>query len=155
MSRIPPTLTGVRDLPAPPDLEWNEENPPTVHSCSGNDGEHTPDCDGNCDELPLDELDVLLNNEMHAWQRAGMNPGMIPHDVLHMSTQIDTMIKMLITSPELSKQYNDIFRTIMLDKFRRFRENNEAGFRKARLAAELGVGQPPHPIIAPNLKRKH
>jgi hypothetical protein len=146
VTKVPGTPTRAGDLPAPDDLVWNPENPLKVNMCSKRANAHEPDCDGNCGYEELDELDVQINNERFAWMRAGLGTDMIPHNVFHMSNQIDALIEVLGYTED--SKFSDAYRRILLNKLKAFRAVHEEDFRKARLAAQLGVGR--KPIIGPN-----
>jgi hypothetical protein len=56
----------------PPDIEWNEDNPPVIYECSQH-VEHHPACGGDCDGEVASEATVKLLNEARAWARIPMS----------------------------------------------------------------------------------
>src|ERR1700756_4209738 len=72
MRMVPMPANGNAEVEVPPDLVWDENNPPFIHKCSQHT-EHNPKCDGNCEGHFFDESEVKLGNEARAWARAGMN----------------------------------------------------------------------------------
>jgi len=57
----------------PPDIVWNEDEPPFVYNCSGHT-EHHPKCDGKCNGEYYTENEVKLTNLAREFARNRMVP---------------------------------------------------------------------------------
>lgn len=136
----------------PEDLVWDADNPPTVNGCSLSDAFHDPGCDGNCEQIAMDEGDIKIANERLAWARAGMNilsipvgfanevhaPGM-PIDLFDLEMQVEAMKSILLEKVVSEKELNDRFKETILDKLQHIRAHNEVAVREARTRTNLGL----------------
>lgn len=67
------SLSNGNSVPGiPPDIEWNDDDPPVIYSCSQHI-EHRPDCDGSCEPEVTTESQINLLNEARAWARIPMS----------------------------------------------------------------------------------
>lgn len=143
------------------DIVWDENNPPTVHLCTLNDEEHATDCDGNCGERALSEIDVMLHNEHLAWARAGMMPLMVPVgfdafgipgmpiDLFDTEAKMHGVINALIKAGVLTEEEMDFeFKQAKFEKMNKVRTLNEQAVKSARAAAMLSIAQ--NKLLGPN-----
>lgn len=155
--RTPPmsALNGNDDNQFPDDIVWDEDNPPTVHFCTMNDEHHASDCDGNCGEKPITELDVKLHNEHLAWARAGMHPLMVPVgfdalgvpgmpiDLFDTEAKLHGILNALMNAGILTEEEMDLqYKQAKFDKMNKVRILNEEAVKSARAAAMLGIRKP-------------
>ena len=139
--------------PVGPDIEYNPDNPPTVHSCTYTDGAHAPNCDGNCEEVPLSLLDVELLNEERAWARAGMQAirtpigiadqvcmGGLKSDMFDDEMKFIGLAELIVESGMFThQQMDDAYKTAKLRNLRGIREQNEERVREHRTRNMLGI----------------
>jgi hypothetical protein len=134
------------------DLVWDAENPPVVNSCTMNDGEHVKDCDGNCEQIKLDELDVMLVNERRAWVRAGMLPLAFPlgvgnmpglrTDLLDLEVRVVVLTRLLVESKIIDGDaLNQLFKEVFHDRLHSIRVNSEEEIRRQRAMQTLSIAQ--------------
>lgn len=144
---------GIRE-----DIVWDEDNPPTVNSCSGNELGHIDECDGNCDPLPLTEMDVKLNNEMRAWARVGMQPLSFPlgtnatgmaTNLLDLEIQITAVVAFLVGTSTVAKaRLDEIYKEKFFERLNSTRLANEEKIKEARSKQALHVAQ--RKLLGPN-----
>lgn len=142
------------------DLVWDDNDPPIIYSCSSHPV-HSPDCEGDCDSKMTTELQVELINELHAWQRAGMNPmgspasmmGLpfvfgIPVELIDLQVRYESMRGLLIEKGILEEEeLDESFQQMKLTWLRKIREINEERIKKQRMADKFGIVH--KPILGP------
>lgn len=128
MPRVPGKFNGG----IPPNLVWDENNPPMKNECSGLAQIHSDECDGSCEKTPCTELEVDLMNEHRNWARLGMNTGNVIQDLFRMNNQIEAIVESL---KELipRETLDDTFKKVMLKNMRGIREANEEEIRRSRI----------------------
>lgn len=153
----PNRVPGMRNMPngdappeIPPDIEWDEDDPPFIHSCSRH-VEHAGFCDGSCEGEYATESMVNLINEHLAWQRLGMVPMGVPmamrgapiNGLLVEIWDLETRYMVLqdwveeqgITEEEL----NERFRIKKFERMQTVRKQNEETLRKRQIADKFGI----------------
>lgn len=91
-----PQIPGMFNGGVPPNLVWDEDNPPMRNGCNGEvSNHHEQGCDGSCERTPLTELEVNLTNEHREWARVGMRTEQIPHDLFRIENQINAIIQVV------------------------------------------------------------
>jgi hypothetical protein len=140
------------------DLVWDENNPITVNSCSGNELNHTDECDGNCEPRALTEMDVKLNNEMRAWARLGISPLSQPlglgapgmtTNLLDLEIKVMTLIEALTTLGLVeSAVLDEMFQKNFLRRLHDTRVANEDKIKEERSKESLHVAQ--RRLLGPN-----
>lgn len=161
-NRIPGMMNGDSVQEVPPDLVWDEDNPPIIFQCS-QDVQHDVRCNGHCGSVQLDsELQVTLLNEGRAWARAGMNfkgipeayQGVIP--VPGINVELVDLLMWLETIKDIVRELSGMSEFEFQEKFREkkleflsiIRETNEARVKKQRVANSLGIAK--KPIFGPD-----
>lgn len=142
---------GNADMEIPPDLVWDEDNPPIIFPCSQHT-EHHPMCPGNDPSITLDsELQVELLNEARAWARIGMNFRGVPTSLAHLTPGIqvelvdimcwfEVMRDIVIEMSDIELfEFEEKFRERKLLTLRTIREQNEANIKKQRLVNQFGI----------------
>lgn len=141
MASIPGSFNGG----IPPNVVWDENNPPIKHSCSDNPLVHIPDCKGDCEDGDaMGEHEVELLNEHLEWSRIGMNPQLIG-TVL---TPFDMDLRISVLSTFLADQgiidldeLNVVLTRSRVERMKKLREDNQEAVRRMRL------GMPPKPPL--------
>lgn len=154
---------GGMGMEIPPDLVWDEDDPPYIYPCSQHT-EHHPMCPGNEPPIQLDsELQVEALNEGRRWARAGMSfegvpaayqgkvpiPGIAVElvDILMWLDVIkDVVIEMSTMTPF---EFEEKFREYKIGFLRGIREANEDKVKKRRVANSLGIVNRP-PLLGPD-----
>lgn len=139
MSRVPGTNNGG----IPPNLIWDELNPPLKCDGCGMVGIHTPDCDGKFTKSPIRETECELLNENREWARLGINTNFVARDLFKMGNQITALINMLTTIID-KDELNDEYRRCMVAEMQKIRLANEEEIKRAR------IGLAPKGILGPN-----
>lgn len=136
----------------PDNVVWDENNPPTVHTCTYSDADHATDCDGSCGEIVLKEIDVKLHNEKLEWARMQMNPIMIPigfdmfgvagmpADLLDTEAKLHGMIDCLIAAGVITEEGMDLaYKERKFEKLNKTRLLSEDAIKRARTEQTLGI----------------
>lgn len=145
----------------PPDIEWNEDDPPVVFNCS-NHIEHDARCNGECGWFIPNESQVDLMNEARAWARVGMNffgiptayAGTIPVNGIHvelfdLECKFQVLREMVIELAGIDEEeLEERFRKFKLTAMRNIREQNEAAVRSQRAAEMLRIAK--KPLLGPD-----
>lgn len=142
---------GNSDPSIPPDLVWDENDPPIVFSCSQHT-EHAPRCDGSCEAKVCDESLVNLLNEARAYARAGMSFNGIPAamsggpwsglNVEIYDLEVRTLLLQNIIQEQFGISDDDInrqFRELKYKLLHDVRIAVEPDIKRARLEAQVGV----------------
>lgn len=139
------TLLDKQRDDVPPDLVWDAENPMKVNSCTGSVQMHVDSCDGQCNKLELDELDIKVENERRAWSRIGMDTAQYNANQLRQDVQIQTMIQLIQTKLNImDEEFNEIFKKNMLEMMTSVRMSRQA-LLKEREDAIFVATTPPTP----------
>lgn len=156
--RIP---NGNSIMEVPPDLVWDEDNPPIIFGCTQHT-EHHPQCPqgSECPPIQLDsESQVDLLNEARAWNRAGMNyhglpfgfPGQgIPVEILDLLIWVEAMKDVVIELSGISEfEFEEKFRERKLGLLQQVRGKHEDRVRRQRVASSIGIVEKP-PLLGPD-----
>lgn len=131
-----PSVPGSFNGGIPPNIVWDEDNPPIAHSCSGG-LMHAPDCDGSCaDGEPLKEYEVDLLNEHREWGRVGMNPGMITisSTSFDLEVRVGGLSEFLVEKGIIDvEELNEFYIRMRIDRMRELRLANQDAVKRARL----------------------
>lgn len=153
---------GSSPVNIPPDIEWDEDNPPTIFTCSQHT-EHQPGCDGSCEaNINPTKLEIELLNEARAWARAGMNFHGVPRaydgvirvpginvELFDLECKMQVFRQALIDIVGIDEQdLEERFREYKLSIMRHIREMNEAAVRRSRMEASLAI--PKKPLFGPD-----
>lgn len=159
---LPMSANGNHDSGIPPDIEWDEDNPPTVYSCSEHIT-HAAHCDGSCPELDIVTENVVnLLNEARAWARVGMSfhgvPSSLPPGTFDgvtvnifdermraMALQRVLINAGLVTEDEIDELYREIKYEIMHE----MRMSYEEHVKRVKLQQQIAVPAP-NRIIGPD-----
>lgn len=157
-NRVPGTFNGDSMNPdIPPDLVWDEDNPPRIFPCSQHT-EHQRGCPATEDPIELDsELQVNLLNEGRAWARAGMSFKGIPEayqgaiPIPGINVELVDLLMWLEAVKEVVTEVAGITEFEFQEKFREkklaflqiIREANEQRIKKQRVANTLGIIENP------------
>lgn len=166
MTGVPPTFGNGSGKPqVPPDLVWDDDNPPKIFPCSL-DTQHEKGCRGQEQSIVLESrLQVEVLNEGRAWARAGMNfqgvpaayQGVIP--VTGINVELVDMLMWLEAMKELLLEISDIsefdiqerFRAKKLEFLQAIRNANEEKVKSQRIRNQIGLAQ--KGIIGPDGRR--
>lgn len=165
-NRIPgmrESSNGEMGMEIPPDLVWDEDDPPYIYPCSQH-SEHHPMCPGNEDAIQLDsESQVEILNEGRRWARAGMAFNGIPAayqgkipitgiavELVDLLMWLDVVKDMVIElSGSTPFEFEERYRDYKIKFLREIREANEDKIKKARVANSIGVVERP-PLLGPD-----
>lgn len=150
---------GATNPAIPPDLEWDEDNPPEIFPCSQHT-EHAPGCPGTEDAIQLDsESQVRLINEARAWARVGMNftgvpagfPATgIPVELVDLLVWAQVVREIVIELAGITEfEYEEKFREAKFELLNSIRVRHEDEVKKRRVADQLGIVQRP-PLLGPD-----
>ena len=156
-NRITPTM-GNGDVPnmqVPPDLVWDENDPPIIHNCSQHT-EHQPMCNGHCGSRPVvSELQIKLMNEARAWARLEMPMMGVPMNMPFPGIPVeivDLLVWLEVTKDVLKEagiieefEFEEKYRERKLELLTAIRDRNEGRLKRAR----LGVPERP-PLFGPD-----
>lgn len=149
----------------PPDLVWDENDPPKIFPCSQHIT-HSPRCDGKCciEPMTIDtELQVDLLNEARAYARAGMSFKGVPEayansipipgmqvELFDMLIWLQTLAEVVAEAGLIGKDdLNEKFRANKLVIMREQRDRHEAQVRKSAIANKFGIVEKP-PLLGPD-----
>lgn len=159
--RITPTHTNGPVPSVPPDIVWDEDNPPMLFACS-NHVFHLPECSGNCNTMRVTEMRVKLINEGLAYARAGMNwhgvpaayaeaipvPG-IRVELTDVLMWLELLRDLVCELAGLSiDEFDDMFTQRKFEMLHSIRERSEAHVKKQRTKNMLGIVD--KPIFGPD-----
>jgi hypothetical protein len=135
----------------PPNLEWDENNPPIIFPCSDHI-EHMPNCNGECGEgAALTEYGVLLSNEAKDWARVGLAPDGVAVNSLDSKMQIDAVQQLLVEAGILDKdEIDELYRKLKYEVLHNMRQELEPQIREAKTAAMLGVNPKGPRLLGPH-----
>jgi len=123
----------------PPDIKWDEENPPVIFSCSQHT-EHDPSCNGDCESEVTTENQILLLNESKQWARDGLDTSSIQSNAFHIGCQVNALQKALVDAGIISQNnVDENYRRIKYDVLREVRASIGPQIKSARTRAILGV----------------
>lgn len=131
-----PRVPGMFNGGVPPNLVWDEDNPPVRNGCTGEIGEHhTDDCDGSCEKIPLSQLEVELTNEHREWARLGMHTNNISHDLFRMDNQIGALIQVVgrMLGEGGEQELNEAFQLECLKQMRGIRFTYQEQAKRSKL----------------------
>ena len=155
-------INGASDMPGvPPDLIWDESDPPILFECSGYT-EHAPFCNGTCPRSVAKESQVELINESFAWNRAGMSFLGIPNayaqhipirginiELFDLEMKVQMLKSLIIEFLDIDEEeVEERFRHAKLEIMRGIRDREEDNIRRSRVQQMLQV--PQNPIIGPD-----
>lgn len=157
--KVPGMRNGNSSQYVPPDIKWDENDPPVIFACSQHT-EHHPQCERNCERMMTTEALVNLLNEARAWARIEMVPLGLPKSLANGPFNgvnidiLDTDITATVLKEIILEKFDDIdeedinerFRIAKYNKLHAIRETIEPDIKQARLKAQLGV----NPIIGPD-----
>jgi len=139
----------ARQRGIPPNIEWDEDNPPVVYTCSA-DLKHDPNCDGTCDEIKLAHYETLLSNEAKEWARVGLDPEGIAANSLDAAMQVNAIRELLVEAGVLNQEdVDERYRKLKLTILQDMRSQLEPQIREAKTAAMLGV-RPGPTLLGPH-----
>lgn len=145
----------VPNMQVPPDIVWDDDNPPIIHNCSQHT-EHQPRCNGYCGSKAAEsELQVKLMNEARAWARLEMPffgvptnmpfPG-IPVELVDLLCWLEVTKEVLIENNIIEEfAFQEKYRANKLELLTVIREKNETRIKRQR----MGVPPPP-PLLGPH-----
>lgn len=137
-----PSIPGSFNGGIPPNIVWDENNPPPKYSCS-NGITHAPGCDGRCpDPGYMKEYDVEMINEQREWLRVGMHP----NEIVIGSPPFDLELRPTILADFLhekgvidSEEFNEYFVRARAERMKKIRLENQ------EQAKRMKFGLPPKP----------
>lgn len=123
----------------PPNITYDENDPPIKNGCTGRIGLHNKDCKGNCDRVKATKLETELENEVREWARIGMDTRYVQHDLFRMNQQIRAIIKIL-QSMIHEELLNEEFQLCTLEEMRGIRLANQDQVKKQNLGTPGIIG---------------
>jgi len=142
-----PNIPGSFNGGVPPNIVWDEDNPPIKYACSQN-VLHGPGCDGSCGaDGFMTEAQVRMENETREWQRVGMNPDGIGTRITpwNMDVKINAVVEFLNEKGIIDiTELNDYFLTVKVNMMQQIREMNQEAAKRAKL------GLPPKGLLGPD-----
>ena len=134
-----------------------------VFECSGTQ-HHAPTCDGNCEVVALEGLDLEIAKELTKWDELGMIaagsiPGLpipgIPVNVFELELRFLTLLNVITEKLNLNTDdVNQRYAQTKLDRLRSIRESNEKAIREANSRSKVALPEKPELFIPDAIKRK-
>ena len=149
----------VPNMQVPPDIVWDEDDPPEIFNCSQHI-EHQPMCNGNCgSHHVVSEKQVALMNEARAWARLEMPfngvpfgtpfPG-IPVELVDLLCWLETTKDVLYEAGIVEEfEFEEKYRARKLELMTSIRTTHEDRIKKQRVQASLGIPDRP-PLLGPD-----
>ena len=143
----------------PPDMVWDEDNPPYIHMCSQYI-EHLDGCDGSCEGMFTTENQVKIINESRAWARLGQvfhgipSPmsGMVPGisvEIFDQNCRMQAIEELIVESSWVNREeIDDRHRRIKYEIMHELRMGFEEDLKKQQAQAIVRPTKPP--IIGPH-----
>lgn len=149
---LPMSTNGNSNPGIPPDIEWNEDDPPVIYSCSEHIT-HADNCDGSCAPIEnVTESVVNVLNEARAWARVGMSfhgvPTSLPDgafdgikvnifdEKLHNLTLQKVLIEAGLTTDE---DIDELYRELKYNVMKEMRESHEENVKRLKLRQNMAL----------------
>jgi len=151
-----PSQRGNGNVPnpnVPPNLEWDEDNPPFVYECSEYT-EHRPECNGECEGRFWVESEVKLSNLAKEYARNQMSyagvieayravpilPGGFPVDPFYHEMWLESLQDILIDKGLVTRdELNELWRQKMITRMETVLGTVLPQLKEARTKAALGI----------------
>jgi hypothetical protein len=142
---------GNSDPRIPPDIGWNENDPPAIFTCSQH-VEHSVNCDGSCESEVITESQVKLLNEARAWARIPMSfegvPTCFPDgafdgvkvDIFSEKIHVSALQKVIIDAGLATQdEIDEVYQTMKTEVMQTIRTEYEDWVRRQTLQQKMAL----------------
>lgn len=143
-NKVPGTFNGG----VPPNVVWDEKDPPIVNMCTQNIGIHAPNCEGDCDKRLATETETELINEYREWTRAGMDVNKLQFNPFRAQSTLNALSAIIVE--EFGQERVDkMYQELLLERMRGARLKHGDDSKRAMF------GIPPRRLLGPDGKPMH